>query len=60
MDEARSLICRDWRVVFTHIGREQNHSADQLAKMSHNLAGNFCIYEQPPPSAAEGVLDDLG
>lgn len=52
--DVRLLMNRDWNVKVYHVYREHSRVADQLAKMSHRLPGNFAVFDQQPPALLSG------
>ncbi|KAL5097866.1 hypothetical protein RYX36_002193 [Vicia faba] len=52
------LLCRDWRVSFTHTYRESNQCADFMAKCEANAMLCLGIFEQPPPCLYSLLVSD--
>ena len=48
VEEAKSMLLRNWHVCLSHRPRDHNQEADQLAKYGHSLPGGLLYFEEPP------------
>ncbi|KAL4382714.1 hypothetical protein AHAS_Ahas04G0261100 [Arachis hypogaea] len=46
--KVNELMKREWNIVFVHIYREGNRSADYLARLSMNSKTDYVFWDLPP------------
>lgn len=58
LEDIRALLARDWRVRFTHVWREGNRCADEMARIGCQENGRVKFWETPPSSMLLMLQED--